>query len=325
MRVRARDKGYAALSLLLLGIALLASILLCTLIGTSGIGYRIIIEVRLPRVILGAVVGASLAVSGAVFQGILRNPLADPYILGTSTGGALGATIGLLVGQYFLSMEPLLIPTFAFLGAFCTLLIVYRLARVGGRIPRDSLVLAGVIVSAFLGSLIMLILSLSGKETHEIIYILMGSLGVVFTKETLTLLGIVTLLSIAGFVLILVRANNLNLMAIGEDSARGLGLDVEREKIIFFFSASIMTGAVVSLSGLIGFVGLIVPHIIRMAFGPDHRFLIPASGLAGGILLTLSDTLARTIMVQEIPVGVITSLCGAPFFLYLLRRKRRWN
>ena len=322
-RIRTRGKVDAAVSLSLLALVLLALMFACTMIGTSGIALDIILQIRLPRVILGTVVGASLAISGAVFQGILRNPLADPYILGTSTGGALGATIGLFIGRYFLSLEPVIIPTFAFLGSFATVFVVYRLARIGGRIPRDSLVLAGIIVSAFLGSLIMFILSLSGRETHEILYILMGSLGVVFTSDTLLLLGIITILSIAGFLLIFIRANNLNLMALGEESAQSLGVDVEKEKILFFFAASIMTGAVVSMSGLIGFVGLIVPHIIRMAFGPDHRFLIPASGLAGGILLILSDTLARTIMVQEIPVGVITSMFGAPFFLYLLR-KRRW-
>jgi iron complex transport system permease protein len=321
--IRNRGKLNTVISLSLLGLILLVLMFTCTMIGASGISLDIILQVRLPRVILGTVVGASLAVSGAVFQGILRNPLADPYILGTSTGGALGATIGLFIGRYIFSLEPIVIPLFAFLGSFATVFIVYRLARVGGRIPRDSLILAGIIVSAFLGSLIMFILSLSGRETHEILYILMGSLGVVFTNDTLLLLGIIIVLSIAGFILIYVRANNLNLMAIGEESAQSLGIDVEREKILFFFAASIMTGAVVSMSGLIGFVGLIVPHMIRMAFGPDHRFLIPASAFAGGILLILSDTLARTVMVQEIPVGVITSLFGAPFFLYLLRKKRR--
>jgi iron complex transport system permease protein len=309
-------------TLFLLALILLALVLVCTLVGASGVEFDIILQIRLPRIVLGVVVGASLAVSGAVFQGILRNPLADPYILGTSTGGALGATVGLFVGRYFLSIQPVIIPIFAFLGSFATVFLVYRLARIGGRIPRDSLVLAGIIVSAFLGSLIMFILSLSGRETHEILYILMGSLGVVFTTDTLFLLFIVILLSVIGFWMIFTRAKNLNLMAIGEESALSLGLDVEREKVILFFSASIMTGAVVSMSGLIGFVGLIVPHIIRMAFGPDHRFLIPASALAGGILLILSDTLARTVMVQEIPVGVITSLFGAPFFLYLLRKRR---
>lgn len=309
-------------SISLLALILVVLIFVCTMIGTSGIDLGIIIQVRLPRVILGVVVGGSLAVSGAVFQGILRNPLADPYILGTSTGGALGAIIGLFVGRHILSFEPLVIPLFAFLGAFATVFLVYRIASVDGRVTRDSLILSGIIVSAFLGSLIMFILSVSGRETHEILYILMGSLGVVFTSDTLVLLVFVTILSLVGFVLIYVRAQNLNLISIGEESARGLGLDAEREKIILFFSASIMTGAVVSLSGLIGFVGLIVPHIIRMAFGPDHRFLIPASGLAGGILLIIADTLARTVMVQEIPVGVITAMFGAPFFLYLLQKKR---
>jgi iron complex transport system permease protein len=316
-----RSRIDSVVSLSLLGMILLAMVFVCTMIGTSGIDLDIILQIRLPRIILGTVVGSSLAVAGAVFQGILRNPLADPYILGTSTGGALGATIGLFVGRIFVSLQPVIIPLFAFVGSFATVLMVYRLARIGGRIPRDSLILAGVIMSAFLGSLIMFILSLSGRETHEILYILMGSLGVVFTTDTIVLLVIVVLLSLAAFVLIYVRAGNLNLLALGEESARSLGLDVEREKVIFFFSASLMTGAVVSLSGLIGFVGLIVPHIIRMAFGPDHRFLIPASALAGGTLLILSDTLARTVMVQEIPVGVITSLFGAPFFLYLLRRR----
>ncbi len=311
------------LSLLLLVLILVALVFICTLIGASDTDLYIVLRVRLPRVILGVVVGSSLAVAGAVFQGILRNPLADPYILGTSTGGALGATIGLFVGHYFLSLKPLIIPVFAFLGSFATILLVYKLASVEGRIPRDSLVLAGIIVSAFLGSAIMFILSISGEETHEILYILMGSLSIVFTSDTMILLVVIMAMSAIGFGIIFVRSTNLNLMSLGEESARSLGLSVEREKILLFFAASIMTGAVVSISGLIGFVGLVVPHIIRMAFGPDHRFLIPASALAGGILLILADTLARVIMVQEIPVGVITSIFGAPFFLYLLR-KRRW-
>jgi len=320
-----KGKLDSAVSMVMLALVLVALVFVCTLIGTAGIGTDIVFRVRLPRVILGAVVGASLAVAGAVFQGILRNPLADPYILGTSTGGALGAVIGLFIGGRFLSLQPLIIPGFAFLGAFVTLLVVYRLARVGGRIPRDSLVLAGIIVGAFLGSVIMFILSLAGRETHEILYILMGSLGVVFTGDTLWLLGVIICLSIVGFVIIYSHSRSLNILALGEESARTLGVDAEREKFILFFAASIMTGAVVSLSGLIGFVGLIVPHIMRMAFGPDHRVLIPACGLAGAILLILSDTLARTIMVQEVPVGVITSLFGAPFLLYLLRKTRRWR
>jgi iron complex transport system permease protein len=310
--------------MILLGLILIALVFVCTLVGSGGLDFDIILRIRLPRVILATIVGASLAVAGAVFQGILRNPLADPYILGTSTGGALGATVGLFVGAHFLTPKPVIIPLFAFLGAFATIILVYKLAKEGGRIPRDSLILAGIIVSAFLGSVIMFILSFSGKETHEILYILMGSLSIVFTDDTLFLLGVIICLSIAGFLLIYSRSRSLNVLSLGEESAQTLGIDVEREKIIFFFAASIMTGAVVSLSGLIGFVGLIVPHIIRMAFGPDHRRLLPACGLVGGILLLLSDTLARSVMVQEIPVGVITSLFGAPFFLYLLRKKRRW-
>ena len=322
-RLGARGRIDAIATLSLLALILLVLIFICTMIGSSGIDADIILKVRLPRVILGAVVGASLAVSGVVFQGILRNPLADPYILGTSTGGALGAILGITLGRYLHSLSPLMIPVFAFAGSFGTVLLVYRLARAGGRLPRESLILSGIIVSAFLGSVIMLLLSLSGMETHEILYILMGNLGLVFTQDTLYLLGIVALLSITAFVLIYLRARNLNVMTLGEESARSLGVDVEREKVIFFFAASLMTGAVVSLSGLIGFVGLVVPHMIRMAWGPDHRFLIPASGLAGAIVLIASDTLARTIMVQEIPVGVITSMFGAPFFLYLLRKGKR--
>jgi len=321
-KVWTRNKADITVSMILMVLILIALVFICTMIGTSGIDYEIIFSVRLPRVILAVIVGSSLAVAGAVFQGILRNPLADPYILGTSTGGALGATIGLFVGHYLVPLKPIIIPAFAFAGAFATVLFVYRLARVGRRMPRDSLILAGIIVSAFLGSLIMFILSLSGRETHEILYILMGSLGVIFTSESLFLLGIVLILAIVGYMLIFTRSRSLNLLALGEESAITLGIDVEREKIILFFAASILTGAVVSMSGLIGFVGLVIPHMVRMAFGPEHRVLIPASALLGGILLLLADTLARTIMIQEIPVGVITSLLGAPFFLYLLRKKR---
>jgi iron complex transport system permease protein len=321
------EKGYSRVKLFR-KVAILLLLLVCVSIlslniGPAGSDLGIILRVRLPRVVLGIIVGGTLALSGAVFQGVLRNPLADPYILGTSTGGALGASVGLILLSGSLLASTIFVPLLAFTGSFVTTLIVYLLSRRGGRVPRETLLLSGVIVGTLFGAIIMFIMTWAEKELHEILYVLMGYLGMIWTGETVYMVIIVIGMVTAGCVLIYYHARDLNLLSLGEEQAFSLGIDVEKTKLTLFFAASLITGAVVSLSGLIGFVGLIVPHIVRMALGPDNRILLPASFLAGSTLLVISDTVARSLFIQEIPVGVVTALFGTPFFIYLLRREGR--
>ncbi len=294
-------------------------------IGPAGSSAGVILDLRLPRVALGVIVGGTLALSGAVFQGVLRNPLADPYILGTSAGGALGAVCGVLLTGSARFVSSFTVPVFAFAGAFLTTLAVYLLSKRGGRVPRETLLLSGVIIGTLFGAIIMFVMTWAEKELHEMLFILMGYLGIIWTRETIFMVAIVTIMVSAGAAVVYHRARDLNLLMLGEEQAHSLGVDVERTKLVLFFAASLITGAVVSLSGLIGFVGLIVPHVVRMALGTDHRMLLPASFFAGAMLLVLSDTVARSLFVQEIPVGVVTAIFGTPFFIYLLRRETRTN
>jgi len=279
----------------------------------------IILELRLPRVLSGAMVGAALALSGAVLQALLRNPLADPYVLGISSGAALGAVLAILFGLGSIYLGTFAVPGAAFCGALLTLLFVYFLARVQGRVPAQTMLLAGFIVSAFFLAIIMFLISITTDERlFNVTFWLMGNLEYMASQP---LRGIFLYL-LAGAAVLFSLGRDLNLMAMGEETASELGVEVERVKKIAFVFASLITGAVVSVSGLIGFVGLIVPHLVRMLWGPDHRFLLPASALAGAILLVFADLIARTILApSEIPVGVITALGGAPFFVYLLRKK----
>jgi len=314
-----RAKLFRKLSVLLLVLA--GVVLLSLYIGPAGSELGIMLKIRLPRILLGVLVGGTLAMSGTVFQGILRNPLADPYILGTSTGGALGASVGLLLISSFKFASAILIPLMAFAGSFLTTFLVYVLSRRGGRVPRETLLLSGVIVGTLFGAIIMFLMTWAEKELHEILYVLMGFLGIIWTGETvLMVVTVMVMVALGGFI-IYYHSRDLNLLSLGEEEAFSLGVDVERTKIILFFSASLVTGAVVSVSGLIGFVGLVVPHIIRMATGSDNRVLLPASFIAGASLLVIADTVARSVFLQEIPVGVVTAIFGTPFFIYLLRRE----
>jgi len=284
--------------------------------GTHGLIIR---EVRLPRVILAGLVGASLATSGAVFQALLRNPLADPYILGVSGGGALGAILAMAVGVDFTLWGFSSVPIFSFLGSLCTIFFVYAVGSTGGRMATQTLLLTGVIVNAIFSALIMFITSVVDfNQVQSIVFWLMGNLstigyGTLLKLSTYSLIGLVALFSLA---------RDLNALSLGEEQALQLGVDVERTKKLAFVGASLITGAVVSVSGLIGFVGLIVPHAVRLIFGPDHRLLLPASMLCGGMFLMAADTVARTVLSPvELPVGVITAMCGGPFFIWLLKRR----
>jgi iron complex transport system permease protein len=282
--------------------------------------YETIITLfRLPRVVLAMVVGSALALAGAIFQGLFKNPMADPHIIGASAGAGLGATLaislGLSIGWNGLGAVPLL----AALGSFLTVILVYNLARTGGTVPIPNLLLAGVALSSFLSAMISLLIYFGQDQMHTIVFWLMGGLsGRTWDYVWFTLPYLLVAACVAIY-----YARDLNLMLLGEESAHNLGVEVERVKAILLLVASILTGAAVAASGMIGFVGLIVPHVARILVGPDHRILVPVSILAGAILLLGADILARTVLAPvELPLGVVTALFGAPFFIFLLRRYR---
>jgi iron complex transport system permease protein len=283
----------------------------------------IVVDIRLPRIFLAVVVGASLSVAGTSFQALLRNPLADPYVLGISSGAAVGSIVALMIeNQLALSPEysGLITPLGAFLGAAITIAAVYFLGRREGQIESTTLLLGGVITASFLSAVIMFLMStLAGSNLRGASYWMMGSLSTLPPRSLLYFLGIGFLVAAAA---IYTTASDLNLLLAGEKEAMHLGVDVPRVRIVVYLAASILTGLAVSVSGAIGYVGLLVPHALRMIFGSDHRMLLPASALGGAIALVIADTIARTVVApSELPVGAVTALVGAPFFIYLLRRR----
>ena len=283
----------------------------------------IVFQIRLPRVIGAALVGAALSTAGVLFQGLLRNPMADPYIIGTSAGAALGATIAMIFPLNLAFLGFGLVPLAAFVGALVTVLLVYNLARVGGKTPVVSMLLAGFVVSALLIAIVSFIMSISDKlgiSLHSVYSFLMGHISVSSWEQVV----VVAPLVIGGIIAACLFAFRLNAFSLGEEGAAYLGVEVERDKILIMALGSLLTAAAVSISGLVGFVGLVMPHAVRLVLGPNHRVLLPAAALAGAVFVVVADLLARTLLAPgEIPVGVITALIGAPFFLYLLRRSRR--
>ena len=283
----------------------------------------IIFQIRLPRVIGGALVGAALATAGVLFQGLLRNPMADPYIIGTSAGAALGATIAMTLPINLAFLGFGLVPVAAFIGALSTVILVYNLARVGGKTPIISMLLAGFVVSALLAAVMAFMMSMSdrfGLNLHSVYSFLMGHISVTSWGQ----IAIIAPLVIGGIIGARFFAFHLNAFSLGEEGAAYLGIEIERDKILILALGSLLTAAAVSISGLIGFVGLVVPHAVRLSLGPDHRFLLPASALVGAAFLVIADLLARILLAPvEIPVGVITAIIGAPFFIYLLRHSRK--
>jgi len=280
----------------------------------------IILEIRLPRVVLAGLVGAALAIAGATYQGLFRNPLADPYLIGVAQGAALGAAIGFLLPFDWYGMGFGIIPLLAFTGALSSVAIVYSLARVGKTLPMTTLILAGVALGAFWGSIISYLIITSGEKIHGIIFWLMGSFALSQWSEVTFVLPYV----VVGAAIILLYARSLNIMQLDEEQAQQLGINVEKLKLILLAAATLITAAAVSFVGIIGFVGIIIPHAVRLVWGPDYRFLLPLSVLSGAVFLILADLIARTALAPtEVPIGVITAICGAPFFLYLLRRKKR--
>ena len=280
----------------------------------------ILLQVRLPRVLLAFLVGGSLAAVGVALQALLRNPLADPFVLGISSGAALGAAIALLFGVGLSMWSLSALPVCGFVGALVALLILYRISTTQFGFSIYTLLLAGVILSAIFSALIMFLTSVSEPNRAFGMYAwLMGSL----TGPDYSTLGILVVYLGMGLLVLASQAQSLNLLTMGEEAARSLGVEVERVKKLVFVATALITGAVVAFSGLIGFVGLIVPHAVRLAVSADHRLLLPVAGLTGGVFLMVADTAARTLISpSEIPVGVITALVGGPVFLYLLVNRR---
>ncbi len=277
----------------------------------------IVLRVRLPRVLLGALVGASLAVSGVLFQALLRNPLADPYVLGVSGGAALGGILVLSLGSAF-GLGYAAVPPAAFAGAVITTAILYAIAGGQTRISATSLLLTGVVFNAFASAAIVFLASIAGlTEGASIFMWLIGSLS----ATRVEMAGWVAAFLVLGLGCAIPMARSLNLSSLDEESAEQLGVDIDRQRRIVLIATSLMVGAAVSVAGLIGFVGLIIPHLLRLVFGPDHRLLIPAAALGGAAFLVICDALARTVLDgRELPVGSITALAGGPLFLWLLRR-----
>ena len=275
-------------------------------------------QIRLPRVLLAALLGLLLSTSGVILQGILRNYLADPYILGISAGGGVGAAIAIALGLNIslLGMSP--VPLLALVFSLGAVFVVYKLSEVAGKASPETLILAGVALSAFASAILSLIVILKGNL--QLIYFwLLGSLSAASWGNVVTVLPY----AIIGIAIAYFYSKELNALLLGEEMAKTLGIEVEKVRLILIAAASLMTAAAVSVSGLIGFVGLIVPHWVRLWIGPNHRYLIPISALSGMILLVVADTISRTLLSPaEIPIGIVMALVGAPFFLYLLRRRR---
>lgn len=280
----------------------------------------IVFKIRLPRILLAGLAGFSLSMGGVVFQALLRNPLADPFILGVSSGAAFGAILGIFLGFTF----SLGIPSMAFAGALFTVYLILTIGAKRSGIESSSILLTGVIINAFFTALIMFFISFAAdSRLHAMLYWLYGDLS----QSRFGPLILLAPVLFFAFALLFAYAKDLNLLTAGEDTAFLLGVDVERAKRVCLLIVSLMIGLTVSFSGLIGFVGLIIPHIARMTFGADHRLLLPTASLGGAVFMIAADTLARTIISpSELPVGVITAFMGAPFFIYLLKsRGSQWS
>jgi len=288
--------------------------------GGAGAAADIVLRIRLPRVVLAAGVGASLAVSGVLFQALLRNPLADPFILGISGGAALGGILVLAFGAA-VGLGQSAVPPAAFAGAVGATVLLFAVTGLGGSVSTTALLLTGVVFNAFASAAIVFIASLAGLAEGASIFLwLIGNLS----GGEIRLALWVGLFLAVGLACALPLARGLNLLALGEEQAGQLGVEVERHKRVLLLATSLMVGAAVSVSGLVGFVGLIIPHLLRLVLGPDHRLLVPASALGGAAFLVLCDTAARTLLPgRELPVGAITALLGGPLFLVLLRRHHR--
>ncbi len=289
----------------------------CGVAGSvDALHQSVILEVRLPRILTSVSVGFGLAVAGTVFQGLLLNPLADPFTLGVSSGAAFGAALALLLGLTFFG--PTTLCLMAFLGAVITLFAVIAMSGRDGELSPTNLILSGVIVSAILSAGISFIKYMADERVAAIVFWLMGS----FVSRTWTDALLTAGTSLAGFAICLYYARDLNIMSLGARSAKSLGVDTGRVRLILLLTASLISAVCVSVSGIIGFVGLIIPHLMRFVVGPDNRWLLPASGLGGAMLLLCADTTSRAILPNEVPIGVLTALIGGPIFCWIFTRTR---
>nr|WP_304220005.1 iron ABC transporter permease [Fredinandcohnia onubensis] len=281
----------------------------------------IIWNIRIPRVLLAFFVGASLGLAGAAFQGLLRNPLADPYTIGVSSGASLGAVFVLFFQFTIFGLGNFTLPIVAIVGGFISLLIVFGLVRLSSRsLAIETIILAGIIVSSFIGAVVSLIISLSDQDSMtQIIYWLYGSVGLRGWSHVQLILPFM----LCGSLILFYHYRELNALALGEDAADHIGVDVKKGKFYILIGASLLTGSAVAVSGSIGFVGLVIPHVVRIVTGPNHRHVLPLSLMIGGAFLILADLVSRSIIApQELPIGVVTALIGAPVFALLLIRER---
>jgi iron complex transport system permease protein len=285
--------------------------------GIDALFPTVVMDVRLPRILTAAVVGGGLALSGAVFQGILLNPLADPYTLGISAGAAFGAAVAILLNLQFTAAYS--VAVFAFLGAVGTLLVVIFLSADGEDFSSNNLILSGIIVAAILSAAISFFKYIADEQVAVIIFWLMGS----FASRTWSDAGLTLAAVTAATGVCLFFARDLNLISMGARSAASLGVDTRKVPLILLVTASLVAAVCVSVSGIIGFVGLLVPHMVRFVTGPDNRRLLPVTLLAGAILLLWADTITRAVLPTEIPIGVLTALIGGPVFCYIFRRRQR--
>lgn len=290
--------------------------------NTDAMHSNIILNIRLPRVLLAGLVGASLAIAGAAFQGLLRNPLADPYTIGVSSGASLGAVLTLFLGLSIPFAGMFTLPLFSILFSFLTIFAVLLFARKIERSMKvETIILTGIIFSSFLGALISLMIALTGEELRQIIGWLLGSVSM----RGWAYIKIIIPFFVLGAILLLVNSKELNAMSFGEEKAQHIGVDVQKRKMMVLIAGSILTGAAVAVSGTIGFVGLVIPHLTRLLWGPNHRHLLPLSILMGAGFLIIADLVSRTIIAPtELPIGVITAIIGAPAFaIILIKRKNK--
>jgi iron complex transport system permease protein len=285
--------------------------------GLDKVFPYVIWDIRLPRILTAAIVGCGLSISGVVFQGILLNPLADPYTLGVSAGAAFGAAIALLMESPLFGVYT--VPLFAFAGALLTLLFVLTISSFEGRIASNTLILSGIIVATILSAGISFIKYVADEQVSVIIFWLLGSFNSRTWLDVFLTLGIVT----AGGVFCLYYARDLNVMALGDRIAMSLGVHANRTRVALLVAASLIASVCVAVSGIIGFVGLVIPHLMRFVVGSDNRILLPTSALLGGILLLFADTITRAVLPHEIPIGVLTAIIGGPVFCYIFRKNRR--
>jgi iron complex transport system permease protein len=301
-----------------LSFAAILTILLCTLTGPAGFGIPsqvpgaadIVGGIRFPRVLAAFFVGASLAVAGAAMQALFKNPMADPYILGTSSGGALGASLAIVfLGGFF-------VPLFAWVGAIVAILIVWSIAGRRGIISVETLLLTGIAVSFFFSAIVSFLIAIAGQNVHQIIFWLMGGFWNASPADAI----LSALILVPAGALLFFMARDLNALSLGEETAAHLGIDAKQARWLVLGGSTLLVAGAVSIAGSIGFVGLVTPHIVRMLLGPDNRVVIPACVPSGGILLVISDTLTRTFF-SDLPVGIITAFIGAPFFIWLIYRR----